>query len=196
MRPSSRTGAGRSAGRSSDRDELTMLSPRDAQPVADFADRGIRIHGLDDGGQDVLGGPGAVLKPAERGAPGNSVTFGPDAPDALHLRSLGCRVDALDRRRADGAIVGEPVDPDDDLVASLDRLLGAVRRLLDLPLLEAALDGSQRPAHRLDLVEVVLRCSLELGRPALDEVRATERIGRLRYPALVRQDLLGPEGQP
>ena len=45
-------------------------------------------------------------------------------------------------------VVAEPVDADDDLVARLDRPLDAVGRLLDLALLEAALDRGERPAHR------------------------------------------------
>ena len=93
-------------------------------------------------------------------------------------------------------VVAEAVDADDDLLARLDRPLDAVGRLLDLALLEAAVDGGERAAHRVDLVEVGPGRRLELVGQALDVVRAGERIGRLGHAGLVGQDLLGPQGQP
>src|SRR4029453_61349 len=42
-------------------------------------------------------------------------------------------------------VVGEPVHPDDNLLARVDGALDPVRRLLDLALLEALLDGGPRP---------------------------------------------------
>ena len=93
-------------------------------------------------------------------------------------------------------VVAEPVDPDDDLVARLDRPLDAVGRLLDLALLEAALDRRERAAHRLDLVEVRPGGGLELVGQALDVVGARQRVGRLGHAGLVGEDLLGPQRQP
>ena len=86
--------------------------------------------------------------------------------------------------------------PDDDLVAGVDRPLDAVGGLLDLALLEAALDGGQRAAEGLDLVEIGPGGRLELVRQALDVVGAGQRVGRLGHAGLVGQDLLGPQGQP
>ena len=111
--------------------------------------------------------------------------------------ALGGRVDPLQGGlRGRAVLVHEPVDSHDDLVATLDGLLDPVRRLLDLALLEAALERRQRAAERLDLVEVGPRGALDLVGQALDEVRAGERVGRLGDPALVGQDLLGAQGQP
>ena len=65
-------------------------------------------------------------------------------------------------------LVAEGVDADDDLVAGLDRPLDPVGRLLDLALLEAALDRGERAAQRVDLVEEATGARLQLVRQGLD----------------------------
>src|SRR4029079_7467062 len=90
-----------------------------------------------------------VLEPSQGGLPGRGVALGADAPDALDLAPLPFRVDLLDRRRrGPGGIVAVLVDADDDEVAPFDRRLDAIRRLLDLALLEPGLDRGERAAHR------------------------------------------------
>ena len=79
---------------------------------------------------------------------------------------------------------------------ALDLALDAVGGLLDLALLEAALDGRERAAHRVDLVEVGRRGGLELVGQRLDEPGAGQRVRRLGDAGLVGDDLLGPEGEP
>ena len=60
-------------------------------------------------------------------------------------------------------------------------------------LLVAALDGRDRPAEGVDLVELRPGRPLQLVRQRLDEVRAGQRVGRLGDPGLVGEDLLGPQ---
>ena len=67
-------------------------------------------------------------------------------------------------------VVAEAVDADDDPLAGLDLALDPVRGLLDLALLVAGLDRRERAAHRVDLVEVLVRGRLELVGQRLDEV--------------------------
>ena len=77
--------------------------------------------------------------------------------------ALALRVDPLERRRDRPASSSlKLLTPTTIAVAALDRLLDPVRRLLDLALLEAALDRRERPAHGVDLVEVGLGGRLEL----------------------------------
>jgi hypothetical protein len=76
-----------------------------------------------------------------------------------------------------GRLVAEAVDADDHLLAGSIAALDAVRGLLDLALLEAALDGGERAAHSVDLVEVGPGRRLELVRQRLD-VPAARRAGR------------------
>ena len=171
-----------------------MLAPRDPEPVADLADGRVDADRLEDRWHEVVVGPRGGLQPIHRGGPGVGRSFGTDPPNPLDLAALPVGVDPLERWRMD-RVVTEPVHADDDLVAVLDRPLDAIGRLLDLALLEPALDGGERSAHRLDLVEVGPRRRLELVRQALDVVGAGERVGRLGDAGLVGDDLLGPEGE-
>src|SRR5438874_4356087 len=98
-----------------------MLTPGNSEAVADLAHCRIGRYCLHDCGQDVFRAFRAVLEAGKRGGPSPRIALGPNAPNALHLRSLCGGVDALDGRRTDGTVVGEPVDPDDDLVPPLDR---------------------------------------------------------------------------
>src|SRR4051794_28651079 len=85
------------------------------------------------------------------------------------------------------------IDTDDDLLAVLDFALGTVGRLLDLALLEAAVDGPDRATHRVDLREIVVRRVLELVGEALHVIAAGEGIRGGRDSRLVRDDLLRPQ---
>src|SRR5207344_3207645 len=104
----------------------------------------------EDGRHQVALSTGRRLQTVHGVEPALGGALGSDPTDALDLATLTFRVDAMQRWRRN-LVVAEAVDPDDDLVARLDGPLDAVGRLLDLALLEAALDRGQRAAHRLDL---------------------------------------------
>ena len=72
------------------------------------------------------------------------------------------------------------VDADDDALAAVDLALELVRRVGDLALREAALDGLDHAADLVDLVEVLVRVRLQLVGQRLDEVGAAERVDRVR----------------
>ena len=71
-----------------------------------------------------------------------------------------------------------------------------VRALLDLPLHEAALNGLERPAHSLDLLQVVHHAGLDLVGEGLDEATAGEGVHGVGHAAFVGDDLLGAQGDP
>ena len=58
-----------------------------------------------------------------------------------------------------------------------------------------AVDGLERAAHRVDLLEIVVRGILELVGQPLDEVAAGERVRRGGHAALVGDDLLRAQRQ-
>src|SRR5258705_12398472 len=97
-----------------------MLAPRDPQPVADLPDRGVGSHRGQDRGHQVALSPRGRLEAVHRAGPGLGRAFGTDPADALDLAALPVRVDPMKGRRRD-LVVAEAVDPDDDLVARLDR---------------------------------------------------------------------------
>ena len=113
--------------------------------------------------------------------------------EARNLALFELRVDCLQVRLGVPGR-GELVDTDDDPLVVVDRLGVLVGRRLDLILLVAGLDGSNRPAHLVDLVDVLPGEALDLVGERLHEVRAGERIGRVGDAALVADDLLGAQG--
>ena len=72
----------------------------------------------------------------------------------------------------------------------VDLGLQLVARVRDLALREVLLDGLDHPAELVDPAEVVVRELLEAVGERLDEVRAAERVDRVRDARLVRDDLL------
>src|SRR5690606_24921563 len=83
------------------------------------------------------------------------------------------------------------VHPHDDPFTALDRELVLVRGPMDL-LLDVR-DRPGRAAELLDPAEVRSCLLLQRVRQRLDVVAPAERVDRLGYPRLGRQDLLRPE---
>ena len=84
----------------------------------------------------------------------------------------------------------EIVHADDDLFLSLDRLLILVRRILNFALRKSLLDRRDHSAHRVEPLEVFPAAFFHIERQALDEIRAAQRIDRVRDAAFVGDDLL------
>ena len=87
------------------------------------------------------------------------------------------------------------VHADDLLLAGLDALLVAERRVGDLPRDQAGLDRGDRAAGVDDLQHAPDRLALDLVGERLDVVRAAERVDDLRRAGLVRGDLLRAQRQ-
>src|SRR5687768_8319033 len=96
-----------------DGDQLAMLTPRDAQPVTDLADRGVGLDRLDEGGNQIVPGPRSVVEAPKGCLPRRGFAPCPDAPEAIDLTALRLRVDSLDPRAGDG-VVAETVHADHD----------------------------------------------------------------------------------
>src|SRR3712207_4399454 len=82
----------------SDGDQLAVLAPCHAEPVADLADRRVRADGLDDRRHQVLAGRGSRLEGREGLGPADVVAFGAHALDALDVATLSLGIDPLDGR--------------------------------------------------------------------------------------------------
>jgi hypothetical protein len=95
----------------------------------------------------------------------------------------------------DGSSSRNLLTPTTTFAPLLDGPLDLVRGFLDLALLVAGLDGRERAAQGLDLLEVVVRGRLEAVRERLDVVAAGQRIRRLGHARLVGEDLLGPRAR-
>src|SRR5439155_12265254 len=132
---------------SSDRDELAMDPERRPEPIADLTDRGMCLDRGDHRRQEIVGLAGGGFDPIEGRPPGDRVALGAHATHPLDLAALSPGIDLLERRlRLVRPVVAIAIDADHDQVASLDRLLDAIGRLLDLALLEPALDRRERAA--------------------------------------------------
>src|SRR5712691_1339014 len=88
------------------------------------------------------------------------------------------------------------VHADDNPLLVFDLPLVAVRRIRNLLLEESLADRGDHPSEFLDAVEVAVRLLLEFVRESLEEVRAAERVDRVRDATLVGENLLGTKGDP
>ena len=133
-----------------------------------------------------------IREPALRGG---GVALGAHPPCARELAALDLRIDALELDLA-GLVLGERVHPDDHPLAGLDLARVPEGGLLDLVLHEALLDRGHGTPELLDPVDQLERTLLDLHRERLDEVRAAERVGRIRGARLELEYLLRPERDP
>src|SRR6266540_1303976 len=166
-----------------------------AHHVADLAERRLRAHGLEDHRHRVVV---AFARRAETVQRAGMLLGVPKASDPAEPLELSSERRLGDAQRLDlGLLVdGEVVDADDRSLPVLDFPLVAVRGVRDLLLEEPFADRRDDTAEAGDAIEVAVRVLLELVREGLEEVRPAERVDRVRDAALVRQDLLRPEGDP
>src|SRR5438093_8912975 len=88
------------------------------------------------------------------------------------------------------------VHPDDRAILVLDLALKSIRGVRNLLLEEPFPDRRDHAAQVSDAVEVAIRVFLEFVREGFEEVRAAERVRRVRDATLVGEDLLSPQGYP
>ena len=160
-----------------------------AQHVADLADRAARSQRLAHGGQQVLVGLGDPPHLVERAAA--SSAFRSARTRAVRSRCC-CSIAGSSRWSSTGSPSSSAnrLTPTITRSPLLDLLLPAERRLLDLALHEALLDGGDGAAELVDTRDQLLAPVLELVGERLEEECATERIGRVGRARLVHQHLL------
>src|SRR6266436_8039887 len=170
-----------------------------AEGLADLAHRRIGAHRIDDIGHRVCGRYIAV-GPGCRFLGGCSLERFQTAPNFL-VRAPGAQVPEFfglrtchavpDVENAGGWFLDrELVDADDDFLVRFGGSLVLIGGLGDFLLRVAALDGFHHASHLVELVEILESACLHVERGFLDEVRAAERIDRLRDAAFVGDDLL------
>src|ERR1017187_2265412 len=167
-----------------------LVHPEDvAQRVADLTDSGEQRECLAHRGQKVVRALGGAAHQVEAASHGRALPSGAQLFEPLHLRRLELGADAHDLDVALGRL-GEPVDADDDALPAFDQLLVAVRRILDLVLVETLLDGADRAAAFLDTSHQRARGLDEVGGQSLHQVRAPHRVGDSCRAGLEADDLL------
>src|SRR2546425_2789327 len=175
-------------------EERLLPHPEDLpHHVADLAKRRFRSDRVEDERHRVRVPLAGLAQGVQRPLVFLRVPFLPNSLEApqLPLERLLRHPEWLDL----GLLVDdEVVHPHDDPLLVLDLPLVPVCGVRDLLLEEPLPDRRDHPAERLDAVEVVVRLLLHPVREALEIVRATERVHRIRDAALVGEDLLGPEG--
>src|SRR4029077_8523528 len=91
-RQKSRQDAG-ATGKPSDDNRLLVFAEGAAEGVGNFADRGERLDGVEDGGHQVFGGAGAALDFGESGLVFGGIAAGAESVEARDLRSFDFGVD-------------------------------------------------------------------------------------------------------
>src|SRR6266480_1315040 len=165
-----------------------------AQRVADLAERRLRPDRVEEERHRIVVRFARLPEAVERGGVLLRV---PRPADLVETGRLG-----LERRLRNSKdlelrlfVHDEVIDADDHPLAVLDLPLIPVRGIRNLLLEEPFPDRRDDAAEPLDPVEISVGLFLEFVRQGLEEIRAAERIDRVRDAALVGQDLLRPEGE-
>ena len=161
-----------------------------AQRVADLPHRAVGRERFPHRRKEVLGPSSGLAHPRERAFHHRSIPLGAHARGPLDLPLLGLRIQAMELDLLAGLLLDEAVDADENLVAAFEQTLVLVGRILDLVLRETLLHRRDRPAQLVHALDQSPRPLLELPRQALQEIRAAERIRRIRAARLVGENLL------
>src|SRR5262245_25104035 len=120
--------------------------------------------------------------------PCRRVAAGTHRADAFRLTLLHFRIDLKNgwARALARTIIDKSIDANDDGLARIDGDLGSIRRLLNLALDEAALDGRERSTHCVDAFEQGDGTRLDLIGQLFDGVRAAHWIDRVGHAGFRR----------
>src|SRR4051794_36243041 len=169
---------------------LAVVAPDVLKRHDDLAPGAGRARRVEQVRHEVLALAGGRLAQArELALDAGAVAPRPDRRDALDLLALERGVDPQ-RRDLPVVLVAVGVDADDPAPAGVDLGLQLEARVGDLALREVLLDRVDHAAELVDPGEVLIRLPLELVGQRLDEVRAAERVDRVRHARLVGDDLL------
>src|SRR3989337_466252 len=130
-----------------------IRSHRFPKGVADFAERDIALHRVEDDGHQVGPGEGRVLQRVDAGNHPFRVSFPADFPGAGDLLPFDLLVD-LQERYGEFLVALVAVDPHDPLLPFFQEPLVVVGRVDDLPLRIPALDGLDHPPHLVHLPDL------------------------------------------
>src|SRR3712207_3636380 len=168
-----------------------------AQGVRDLPDRGELAQSFLHRVEKVLRALRGAREASQSALDGGVVAALPQIGQPARLGLADRLVDRVELHLRVVGLTGiEAVHPDDDAILPLDRALVPVGGVLDLGLHKALLDRADRSAEVVDAPYVLPRLLLDGVGERFDKVRAGQRIGRVGQAALVRQDLLRPQGDP
>src|SRR5579875_3893861 len=127
---------------------------RDRLAIHDAKSQRLRVESdrrLEEARHEVLAPFGRTAHLRERSFDPCAVAALAIATDARDLRALDRRIDLLKRRLDRGGLgFGEAIHADDDVLAALDGLLGAIGRVGDPALHPAAFDDRDAPSQLVD----------------------------------------------
>ena len=162
---------------------------------ADLSDRAVSRERGANRRQQVVGADRGGPNGPERSGRGGRVPPGAHGARALDLTALQRGVEPVQLHPLLPALVGVGVHADDLRGAALDRSRPFVGGRLDLGLDPAGLDRGDRAAAIVHLGDQLECPLLELACERLHVVRAAERVGGRDDAHLVREHLLGAEGE-
>lgn len=172
---------------------LPALSEDAAKHVCDFAERGVCLNAIEDGGDGVLRADGSRAETPERADGLGLVSSMAKALESVDLRLYGRWVDALEF--FDGRGFGlELVDSDDDAVVLFDLALECEGAFVDFVRLVSVFEGCDRASTSVYFVDVVEGDLLEAVGEGFDVVRSCEGVDGIRDAGLVCEYLLGAKG--
>src|SRR5437667_3712857 len=166
-----------------------------AHHVADFTEGRLRAYGVEDERHRVLVRLACLEETLERLLVLLRVPSPAQLPKAFDL-SLERRLRHAERLDLRLFVDDEIVDADDDPLFVLDFPLVSIRGVRDFLLEEPFPNRGDHAPEFGNPVEVAVCFRLQLVRQRFEEVGAAERVDRVGHPALVREDLLGPQRNP
>src|SRR5579885_706822 len=141
--------------------KFALLAEDPAHGVADLAQRGICLDGVDDQRHEILAAGCPRLQRAQYLLNALVVPAQTQLCNPGRLASAGLRIDAQERRTL-LLLDREAVNANHNRPLLLQRLLIRIRRLLDLSLHKTALDSVDAAAKLVDLANVLPRLRLHL----------------------------------
>src|SRR2546428_11495077 len=163
-----------------------------AHHVADFAEGRLRAHGVEDERQRFLVRLACLEKTLERLLMLLRVPSPAQLPKAFDL-SLERRLRHAERLDLRLFVDDEIVDADGDPLFVLDFPLVSIRGVRDFLLEEPLPNRGDHAPEFGNPVEVAVCFRLQLVRQRFEEVGAAKRVDRVGHPALMRENLLGPQ---
>ena len=172
---------------------LSEFAEYAAEHVCDFAEGGVRLDAVEDGGDGVLGAYGDCAESLE-GACGFGFVSGlAESLESVDLGLYGVGVDALEffDGRGFGLVL---VDSDDDAVVLFDFALEFEGAFVDLVCLVSVFESCDSAAASVYFVDVVEGDPFELVGEGFDVVRSCEGVDGVGDAGFVCEYLLGAEG--
>src|SRR6185436_2365119 len=184
--------AGRPARRRTRSGPRVMGSIDAPEHVADLAERGARLHGIDRRLDQIELPPRRLLERVEGVLREILVARRLERAHTLALLLLEPSVERKGRlRRVLG--ISEAVHAHYDLLSLLHLQLRFVGALLDRPRLVARLDPADRASHGIDRLDLRARFALDPVRPLLDRGSTADGVHGVGHAGLPGEDLLGAE---